>query len=407
MTVRNGSLVIGVDASRALRPRRTGTERYAWEILHHLLRLPAAAVHCWRLYLDASPDPQTTAMLMPPGVQVELCVLPARRLWTHRTLAHELHRRPPDLLFVPSHVAPWAWSPDRLPPTVVTIHDLGYLYFPETHTRSQRLYLEWSTRWSATVATALIAVSQGTARDLHNRYGVPSGKIRVVHEAAAPLIHPAQDEITAVRARYGLVRPYALYVGTIQPRKNLARLITAYEQLCASHEVAWDLVLAGGEGWLSAPILAQARQSPYTAHIHLPGYVPDAELPALLAGACFFCLPSLYEGFGLPVLEAQQLGVPVIASDSSADSSAGNNSALPEIAGEAALLVDPTNVEAIAQAMLTLSQDEALRQRLIAAGYANVQRFSWEKAAEETLAVLVAAAGERAGTSGYEPDLRE
>jgi glycosyltransferase involved in cell wall biosynthesis len=189
----------------------------------------------------------------------------------------------------------------------------------------------------------------------------------------------------------------------VQPRKNLARLITAYERLCARQEIAWDLVLAGGAGWLSAPILAQARQSRYAERIHLPGYVPDADLPALLAGAYFFCFPSLYEGFGLPVLEAQQLGVPVITSNHSA----ANNSALPEIAGEAALLVDPTDVEAIAQAMLTLSQDEALRQRLIEAGYANVQRFSWEKAAAETLAVLVAAVEGASRASGYEPDLRE
>lgn len=373
---------IGVDVSRALRARRTGTERYAYEIVDHLLRLPTAPAHRWRLYSDAAP---------PPGLwrapHVEWCVMPATRLWTHRTLGREVLRRPPDVLFVPSHVVPWRWPPRRLPPTVVTIHDLGYRRFSAAHTRRQRLYLEWSTRWSVRAAARVIAISQATARDLTGDLGVAPAKIRVIHEAPTPLPAPDAEAVAALRAHYGLARPYALYVGTLQPRKNLARLLDAYSRLRAAHAVAWDLVLAGGAGWLSAPILARAQTSPWAASIHLPGYVPDADLPALIAGARLFCFPSLYEGFGLPVLEAQSLGVPVMTA---------NNSALPEIAGDAALLVDPTDVEAMAEAMLRLSQDEALRQRLIAAGYANVQRFSWAKAAAETLAVLEEAAAARA-----------
>lgn len=390
---------IGVDASRAFRPRRTGTERYAWETLRHLLRLPEAAAHRWRLYLDAPPAAQALAEL---GVgnqpaAVELCVMPARRLWTHRTLAAELRRRPPDVLFVPSHVLPWRWPPRsisaRCLPAVVTVHDLGYHHLPAAHTWLQRLYLTLGTRWSAAAAATVIAVSQATARDLHEHYGTPWEKIRVVYEATTPQPRPTVEAMAAVRARYGLARPYALYMGTLQPRKNLDRLITAYERLCARQAVTWDLVLAGGAGWLSEPILAQARRSPYAARIHLPGYVPEEERPALLAGACFFCFPSLYEGFGLPVLEAQELGVPVMTSAHTTDRTGKpDNNALPEIAGDAALLVDPTDVEAIAQAMLALSRDETLRLRLIEAGYANVRRFSWEKAAAETLAVLVAAA---------------
>lgn len=388
---------IGVDASRAFRPQPTGTERYAWEILRHLLRLPEASAHRWRLYLDAPPTAQALAELgvegQPVESAVELCVMPARRLWTHRTLAAELRRRPPDVLFVPSHVVPWRWPPRRLPPAVVTVHDLGYHHLPAAHTRFQRLYLTVGTRWSAAAATTVIAISQATARDLHERYGTPWEKIRVVHEAATPQPRPTAETIAEVRARYGLARPYALYIGTLQPRKNLGRLIAAYEGLCARQAVEWDLVLAGGVGWLGGPILSQARRSPYAARIRLPGYVPEEERPALLAGACFFAFPSLFEGFGLPVLEAQELGVPVMTSAHTTDRSGKpDNNALPEIAGDAALLVDPTDTEAIAQAMLALSRDEALRQRLIEAGYANVRRFSWEKAAAETLAVLAAAA---------------
>ncbi|MCC6168708.1 MAG: glycosyltransferase family 4 protein [Caldilineaceae bacterium] len=374
-------MLIGVDASRALRARRTGTERYAYELLDHLLRLPAATALRWRLYTDAAPPAELWRL-----PHVEWCVLPARRLWTHRTLGREVLRRPPDVLFVPSHVVPWRRPPRRLPPTVVTIHDLGYTLFPEAHPRGQRLYLRWSTRWSAQAATRVIAISQATARDLVRDTGIDPAKLRVIYEAPAPLPNPSADAIAAARARYGLARPYALYVGTLQPRKNLARLIDAYARLRATHAVSWDLVLAGGAGRLSAPILQQAQASPWAVSIHLPGYVQDTDLPGLMAGAHLFCFPSLHEGFGLPVLEAQALGVPVMTA---------NNSALPEIAGDAALLVDPTDVEAMAAAMLRLSQDDALRARLIAAGFANMQRFSWEKAAVETLAVLQEAAAVR------------
>ena len=377
-------LVIGIDASRALRPRPAGPERYAAEIIRHLLQLPGAGRHRWRLYTDQPAGdalfPQRT-----PGAEeanVELCVLPWRRMWTHRCLAAEVRRRPPDVLFVPSHVVPFTLPP-WLPPCVVTVHDLGYHVLPAAHTWSQRLYLTWGTRWSAAVARRVIAVSGATARDLQRYCGTPAGKIRVIYEAAVAMPAPAQGEIAAVRADYGLHRPYALYVGSIQPRKNLARLIRAYGFLAESGLPEWDLVLAGGLGWLSDPIVELARSSAAAEHIRLIGYVAEERLPALLAGARFFCYPSLFEGFGLPVLEAQRMGAPVMTSDTSS---------LPEIAGDAALLVDPTDVDAIAEAMLRLSQDEALRARLVAAGYENVKRFSWEKAAAETLAVLEEAA---------------
>jgi glycosyltransferase involved in cell wall biosynthesis len=202
----------------------------------------------------------------------------------------------------------------------------------------------------------------------------------VIYEATVPI---APETIPSPPLR---ARPYALYVGTIQPRKNLVRLAQAYAGLVRSHAVEWDLVLAGSPGWLGDEVLRAIDAVGLPDRIHRLGYVTDDELPALLYGARFFCYVSLYEGFGLPVLEAQAAGVPVMTA---------NNSSLPEVAGDAAILVDPTDVDAIADAMLRLSGDEALRQRLIAAGHANVARFSWQKAARETLAVLIKAAQER------------
>lgn len=378
-------MIIGIDASRALRPKQTGTERYTLEIIRHLLALPEAVQHTWRLYLDQPADPAFFGG--PKSVSIELCLLPARRMWTHRALAREVLQRPPAVLFVPAHVLPFVVPVWRLPASVVTIHDLGYRYFPATHPWRQRLYLDWSTQWNALAATRLIAISQATRADLMRFYATPPGKITVVHEARPQRSPDAPTMLTTVRERYALERPYLLYVGTIHPRKNLARLIEAYAKLVAIGETAYDLVLAGGQGWLSEPLYEVAQRLHLTERVRFLGYVPDADVIALYQGAHVFCFPSLYEGFGLPILEAQAYGVPVMTA---------TNSALPEIAGDAALLVDPTDVDAIADAMLRLSRDEPLRQKLIAAGYENVKRFSWEKAARETLAVLLAAAGKRA-----------
>jgi len=408
-------MLIGIDASRSLHNQPTGTERYAQEILRHLLALPKASQHTWRLYLNrAAPDSSASThaatdgsvvellrrdlALSAPHVariapQVELYYVPPQRLWTHRALARAVLRHKPDVLFVPAHVIPFVWPRRRLPPTVVTVHDLGYHFLPQAHTHRQRLYLEWSTRWSAAAARRIIAVSRATATDLKRLYGTPCANVRVIHEAlssgsasAIALVNPAQR--AAASERYNLQRPYVLYIGTIQPRKNLARLIRAYAGLCERCAVPWDLVLIGKEGWLSAPIHQAAVESSVSDRIHFLGYVDEADVWVLLSGALFFCFPSLFEGFGLPVLEAQTAGVPVMTA---------NNSALPEVAGDAALLVDPLDAEAIAAARLRLSQDEELRQQLIDAGYENVKRFSWEKAARETLAVLEEAAQENEG----------
>ena len=416
-------MIIGIDASRALRAKRTGTERYSLEIIRHLLALPEANEHTWFLYVDCTPEqaverdivqlfanpasvyatssansegtrkdaakpenglPEILQLEALQSKNVQLRWLPRRRMWTHRSLAAEVVGNRPDVLFVPAHVLPFRLPIKRLPPSVVTIHDMGYRYYPTAHTLRQRLYLDWSTRWSATAATQLIAISQATANDLEHFYATPQEKVHVVYEATEKIKTVTPSELALLRSRYHLKRPYALYVGTIQPRKNLQRLIQAYLQLFRHEAPSWDLVLAGKAGWLSQSLYEEAQNAGFADRIHFPGYVPEADLPALLSGARFFCFPSLFEGFGLPILESQSYGVPVMTA---------SNSSLPEIAGDAAILVDPTDVDEIAQAMLQLSQDEDLRARLIAAGRENVKRFSWEKAAKETLAVLKMAAG--------------
>ena len=375
-------LCIGIDASRSLRPEPTGTERYSRQIIGYML-----AARCdrfaYRVYAPKAPAAHALHGDAPPACNpraLTVRTLPGRWLWTHRKLAWEVSRRPPHVLFVPAHVVPFL--PGRLlPATVVTLHDTGYRYFPRSHTALQRLYLELSTRWSAVAARRVIAVSRQTASDLQRFYRVPEAKIRVVHEAPTRVAAAAGED----RDRAPVYeRPFALYVGTIQPRKNLLRLIEAFERLTQQQQIGWDLVLVGRWGWLSQEYERLVAAKGLADRVHFPGYLPDGAVAGLMRAALFFVFPSLFEGFGLPVLEAQTTGAAVMCA---------NNSALPEIAGDAALLVDPHDVDAIAAAMLRLSQDEALRQELIAKGYENVKRFSWEKAARETLAVLEEAAG--------------
>jgi glycosyltransferase involved in cell wall biosynthesis len=369
-------MLIGVDASRAVPDRRTGTENYSLYLIRELLSLEGA--HRFRLYSNQAPP----GNLLPAGADWR--VMPFPRLWTHLRLSWEMLANPPDLLFVPSHVLPLL-HPRR---SVVTVHDLGYLYHPEAHTLSQNLYLRWSTRFNARTATHVLADSQATRRDLVRYYHIPEMKIAVVYpgrdEALAPVADPAL--LSAVRTRYGLSGPYLLNVGTLHPRKNLVRLVHAFGSLlrdstagARSSISGLQLVLAGKKGWLYDEILDQVRQLGLSNRVVLTGYVPDADLPALLSGALAFVFPSLYEGFGLPLLEAMACGTPVICS---------NAASLPEVAGDAALMVDPTDPEALTGALARLVTDDGLRRELVARGFRQMQQFSWRRCAQETMRVL-------------------
>jgi glycosyltransferase involved in cell wall biosynthesis len=353
---------IGIDASRATVARRTGTENYARRLIAALI--PAGGERQFTLYFRDAPPAGAF-----PGARQR--VIPFPRLWTHLRLSYELIAQPrPDVLFVPAHVLPLAHPL----PSVVTVHDLGYRHFPGAHPTGQRLYLDWSTRFSARAATHVIADSDATRRDLGRFYGVPAEKVNVVY--------PGRDERLGrvdpalVRARYGLAPDYLLHVGTLQPRKNLSRLIEAAAGLRAQYPQL-QLVLAGQPGWQSGPIVAQARAG--AEFVRLLDYVPDEDLAGLYSGATAFVFPSLYEGFGFPILEAMACGTPVVCA---------NTSSLPEVAGEAALLVGPQDTTALAGAIGRLLADATLRESLAAKGLEQVQRFSWQRAAMETLEVL-------------------
>ncbi len=370
-------MLIGIDASRAVVARRTGTENYSLQVIRGLVA--AGAGHRFRLYLR---EPALKGLL-PHGPEVEHVLLGPRRLWTHLGLSREMLRRPPDVLFVPAHVVPLAHPPA----TVVTVHDLGYRFFPRQHTAASRLYLDASTRFSCHAARRVVADSRATSRDLQQQYGVPASKIAVVYPGLDGTLARAGDAAQkAVRERYQLPRPFVLYVGTIQPRKNLARLAEAFARLpdaCAGI----DLVLAGRPGWLTDEIQACVRALGLEDRVRFPGYVPQEDLAALLSAAECFVMPSLYEGFGLPVLEAMACGTPVICS------SAGS---LPEVVGDAALQFAPFDLDGLAAALARLLADPGLRREMVARGHARTRAFSWERTACEVLDTLLEAAQRRA-----------
>lgn len=362
-------MLIGVDASRAISPHPTGTEIYSRRLIQALLELDSP--HRFRLYFRAAPPIGAFE-----GAQIRVLSFP--RLWTHLRLSWEMARHPPDLLFVPAHVLPLLHP--RI--SLVTVHDLGYLYFPRAHPLFQRLYLDLSTRWNARAAAHLLADSEATKADLIAHYRTSPEKVTVAYpgydEALAPVRDPAA--IAAVTARYGIAGDYFLYLGTLQPRKNLSRLIAAFASLQPeTPKPETSLVLAGRRGWLYHDLFAQVRQLGLEDRVLFPGYIAEEDKAPLLSGALAFVFPSLYEGFGLPVLEAQACGCPVIGS---------NASSLPEVAGDGAWLVEPTDTAGLAEAMARLAGDPVLRASLAERGLANLERFSWERCAHTVLGVF-------------------
>jgi len=383
---------IGIDASRTTRAQPTGTERYSLHLLRALLALDHD--NDYTFYFNTPPRPG----LFRDSNRVHYRIIPFPRLWTHLRLSWEMARRPPDVLFVPAHVLPLI-HPRR---TVVTIHDLGYYHEPEAHPPRQRAYLEWATRYNAQSASLIIADSAATKRDLVTVLGIAAEKIRVVYLGVDERFRPVSDaaQIAAVKQRYGIAGPYILYVGTLQPRKNLVRLVEAFGRIVRALDMGYEgmnrfdandpqrrlsLVLAGAKGWWYEDIFRAVLHMELAGQVIFPGYVKHDDLPALYSGAELFVLPSLYEGFGLPVLEAMACAAPVVAA---------SVSSLPEIVGDAGVLADPTDDADIARAMIRVLMDPLRAADMRRRGLERARRFSWQRCARETLEVIRDAAGE-------------
>jgi glycosyltransferase involved in cell wall biosynthesis len=280
-----------------------------------------------------------------------------------------------DLLHV-NYIAP----PVSPCPTVVTIHDISYEFFPEFFSARDRMLLSTLVPFSARGASKIITASQSTKRDIVERYGVDPERVVVTPYAADSQFRPLPDQgdLRAVREVYGLGEEFILTVGNLQPRKNLPRLIEAFAQLIERRAIRHQLVIAGQAFWRGSEVSRQVEERHLHEHVVFTGYVPQEHLVLLYNAAALFVYPSLYEGFGLPPLEAMACGTPVITS---------NRSSLPEVVGEAALLVEPHRTEDLAQAILDVLSSDTLQSELRAKGLERASSFSWETTAKRTLAV--------------------
>lgn len=378
-------MTIGIDASRAFLPKRTGIEEYSYQVIKHLTKELAEE----RVVLYVRKN-QVVDFDLPKMWRVRS--LGWSRCWTQGGLALEMLLRPVDTLFVPAHTVPWV-HPKR---TVVVVHGLEYEFCFDAYSWWERRYMRWSIKNSCRWASKIIAVSENTKRDLVRLYSVPEEKIRVIYEGVKQMKNEGSDfneqgtmnkeqwnpSLPTTNYKLPIPRPYFLFVGRIETRKNVARMIEAFDIFKRKCGTEHTLVLAGKPGYGYEEVKSQIRQLTDESRDDIVevGYVSEEEKLELLKNAEGFLFPSLYEGFGLPVLEAQAVGVPVLAS---------NTSSLPEVAGEGgAVFVNPENVEDITAGIERLALDRGFRSAIIEGGFKNVTRFSWEQCAREIAEML-------------------
>lgn len=298
-----------------------------------------------------------------------------RILWEQLVQPAAVRRARADLLHALAFVAPIA-APC---PFVVTIYDLSFLRYPEAFRPLNRWYLGALTARSARLARAVITISESTRQDTITRLKVPPERVHTVHCGVEARFRPLpRQEVADFRRRQGLPDRFGLFLGTLEPRKNVDGLLRSYARLRKSEPAAPPLVIAGGKGWYYDQVFGLVESLQLDQEVIFPGYIPEEEKVWWYNAATFFVYPSHFEGFGLPALEAMACGVPVITS---------NAASLPEVVGEAGLMIDPADEAGLAAAMARVASDRALRERLVERGLARAQTFSWEKTAMETVAV--------------------
>lgn len=378
---------LGVDGNEANVTNRVGSGSYAFELLKQFAKVKNQKV--W-VYLKESPLPD-----MPRETEnFKYKVFGPKKLWTQFALPLKLtFEQKPDIFFSMGHYGPRFSSV----PYVVTIHDLSYLRFPQMFNKDDLKQLTSWSKYSIKNAVHVLAVSKKTKEDIVRYYQIPAPKISVTYEGYdktrfKPL---SKDKVEKTKRKYKISGDYIIFVGTLQPRKNIERLIEAFQIITSSHTpgVSKDpsghtpgvsqnnlkLVICGKKGWLYDSIFEKVKQLNLEDKIVFTDYVAQVDLPALMAGAKVYVLPSLWEGFGIPVIEAQACGVPVVVS---------NTSSLPEIVGDSGILVDPESVDSITDGIKKVLTDEKMRSDLIKKGFTNIKRFSWEHCAKETLEIL-------------------
>ncbi len=407
-------MIIGINASPAFKFPRTGVEEYTYQLINHLTKLKEAESHRFFLYIDVReatklqstgcPNPseiwQPTFSACrprlksgdhadrPAKVTLKVCCLAldlpsnfilkplsAPFFWTQGRLAWQLRKDKPDVFFSPGHVLP-RFHPEN---SVVTIHGLEFERCPQFYPSFHRFYLKKVTKYAVSRAKKIIAVSNNTKKDLVELYKVPPNKIMVIYHGLNK-----ERNVSGFRFHVSCFKKYILFLGTKEKKKNISNLIKAFEILKDRYKIPHRLILAGREPnkrfYKPEKIEDILKKSRYKKDIINLDFVSEDKKKELFQKAALFIYPSFYEGFGMPILEAQIAGTPVITS---------NISALPEIAGDGAMKITPHNIEEIAQAMYKIISDKNTAQNLINKGYQNIKKFSWQTCAQETLSVLL------------------
>jgi len=372
-----------------LTPGRTGVGYYTEHLLQHLAR---EVVTTGDEIVVVSNKPIDTQAPLPPHVRVhDGHRFPIRIGWMQLRAASALGALRPDVAHFTNGMMPIG-SPVA---TVVTVHDMSLRLYPNCHPVRRVLLNRPLMHIAIQQATAIVTVSNSARRDLLRFHGVPPDRVAVVHEAASPVFRPMADRarLEDMRARYGLPQRFMLYVGTIEPRKNLMRLMSAFAE-ARKAGIAQQLVCVGPYGWSSRDLAGHIERLGIEREVHFTGYLPFEHLPALYNLGDFFVFPSLYEGFGLPVVEAMACGLPVITS---------KTSSLGEIAGDAAETIDPLDLDALTDAIVRLATDAELRGARAEQGLQRARSFSWSQTARDMLAVYHRAAGVTAPSQTHTP----
>jgi glycosyltransferase involved in cell wall biosynthesis len=365
-------MTIGIDGNEANIEHKVGIGEYAYELLRQFynFQLPISNFQ-FRIYLKNKPLPD-----MPKEKEGwNYKVIGPKKMWTQFALPFNLllDSKRPDVFFSPSHYAP-RFFPG---PTAISIMDLSYTHFPELFTKHDLYQLVNWTKYSAKNARKIFTISNFSRDDIIKTYRKSPKDVVTIYLGIKPVLGKYQVlSMEDLKKKFGISKPYILFVGTLQPRKNIAKLIEAFSLLKNKDT---QLVIVGKKGWLWEEILAAPKKFNIEDRVKFLDFVGNEDLPSLYKNALCFVLPSLYEGFGLPVLEAMKFGCPTVISDVSS---------LPEVGGDASLYFDPQSVDDIAQKLNTVISDEKLRAEMVEKGYNQIKKFSWEKTAKETLKVL-------------------
>ncbi|OGY90698.1 MAG: hypothetical protein A2677_03190 [Candidatus Komeilibacteria bacterium RIFCSPHIGHO2_01_FULL_52_14] len=361
-------MILGIDATRANKPQKTGVEWYSYYLIRALAAEPSQ--HTIRLYFNSPPEPGLKNL----GPHVEYRVLhwPFKYLWTQARLSWEMLINPPDLLFIPAQIIP-VLHPTK---TVTTIHDVAYKPYPESYRWRSRFYLDFAARLAKRLPL-ILTVSEFSKKEIVKYYGIPESHISVIplgfrHETTLPA--------SIVATKFNIKEPYLLYVGRLERKKNVHSIIESFNLVKREDwGTRFRLVLVGvkGYGWMQ--IENVIKRSPYRDDIKIVGWVTEAEKHTLIAGATALILLSAYEGFGLPLLEAMANQTPAITSD---------QAALPEVAGTAAIIVPRGNNTAVCNAVHNLVFDAAMREGIVREGMRRIKQYSWERTARMTLEAL-------------------